>query len=152
MTIQMIYTQVPSYISTNWLIGDWPFNVNVNDDSLNRNNGTVISNLLTMRGGETVKISKSGINQKVEKCKCCNIVLRIPQKRNCFICRGQFSGWGFYMGEMGIWIVKPELDKMIVCCDPNSYIHNYKKYVPKRNVACSKQCAEGMTPRDQVRD
>ena len=32
---------VPSYVSTNGLVGWWPFNGNANDESGNGNNGTV---------------------------------------------------------------------------------------------------------------
>ena len=47
MTAQMIYSQVPSYVPTNGLIGYWPFNGNANDQSGNGNNGIVISGLLS---------------------------------------------------------------------------------------------------------
>jgi len=47
MTTQMIFSQVPSYVPTNGLVGYWPFNGNANDQSGNGNNGTVISGLLS---------------------------------------------------------------------------------------------------------
>ncbi|MFY8213369.1 MAG: LamG-like jellyroll fold domain-containing protein [Flavobacterium sp.] len=40
MTTQMIFSQVPSYVPTNGLVGYWPFNGNANDQSGNSNNGT----------------------------------------------------------------------------------------------------------------
>ena len=40
MTTQMIFSQVPSYIPSNGLVGYWPFNGNANDQSGNGNNGT----------------------------------------------------------------------------------------------------------------
>ena len=40
MTTQMIFSQVPSYVPTNGLVGYWPFNGNANDASGNGNNGT----------------------------------------------------------------------------------------------------------------
>jgi len=36
------FSQVPSYLPTNGLVGWWPFNGNANDESGNGNNGTVI--------------------------------------------------------------------------------------------------------------
>ena len=36
------FSQVPSYVPTNGLVGWWPFNGNANDESGNGNNGTVI--------------------------------------------------------------------------------------------------------------
>jgi len=36
------FAQVPAYVSTNGLIGFWPFNNNANDQSVNANNGTVM--------------------------------------------------------------------------------------------------------------
>ena len=47
MTTQMIFSQVPSYVPSNGLVGYWPFNGNANDDSLNGNNGTVNGATLT---------------------------------------------------------------------------------------------------------
>ena len=47
MTTQVIFSQVPSYVPTNGLVGYWPFNGNANDQSGNGNNGTVISGLLS---------------------------------------------------------------------------------------------------------
>lgn len=44
---QKIYSQVPSYIPTNGLVGYWPFSGNANDLSGNGNNGTVVSGLLS---------------------------------------------------------------------------------------------------------
>jgi hypothetical protein len=41
ITTQMIFSQVPSYVPTNGLVGYWPFNGNANDQSGNGNNGTV---------------------------------------------------------------------------------------------------------------
>jgi hypothetical protein len=41
MTTQMIFSQVPSYVPSNGLIGYWPFNGNANDQTPNSNNGTV---------------------------------------------------------------------------------------------------------------
>jgi hypothetical protein len=42
--------QVPNYVSTNGLVGWWPFNGNANDESLNGNNGnSIIGNYTTDR-------------------------------------------------------------------------------------------------------
>jgi hypothetical protein len=47
MTTQMIFSQVPSYVPTNGLVGYWPFNGNANDESGNGNNGTTNGTTLT---------------------------------------------------------------------------------------------------------
>lgn len=41
------YSQLPSYVPTNGLVGYWPFNGNANDESGNGNNGTVNGVTLT---------------------------------------------------------------------------------------------------------
>jgi len=41
------FSQVPSYVPTNGLVGYWPFNGNANDESGNGNNGTVNGATLT---------------------------------------------------------------------------------------------------------
>ena len=43
----MSFTQVPSYVPANGLLGWWPFNGNANDESGNGNNGTVSGATLT---------------------------------------------------------------------------------------------------------
>jgi hypothetical protein len=43
-----IFSQIPSYIPTNGLVGWWPFNGNANDESGNGNNGTVSGAVLTV--------------------------------------------------------------------------------------------------------
>ncbi|RAR74142.1 LamG-like jellyroll fold domain-containing protein [Flavobacterium aciduliphilum] len=45
---QMIFSQVPSYVPTNGLVGYWPFSGNANDQSGNGNNGTVNGATLTI--------------------------------------------------------------------------------------------------------
>ena len=41
------FSQVPSYVPTNGLVGWWPFNGNANDEGGNGNNGTVNGAALT---------------------------------------------------------------------------------------------------------
>jgi len=41
------YSQLPSYVPSNGLVGYWPFNGNANDESGNGNNGTVNGATLT---------------------------------------------------------------------------------------------------------
>lgn len=58
--------QVPSYVSTNGLVGWWPFTGNANDQSVNSNNGVLSGPTLTTdRFGNTTKCNK-GIDY------CCN--------------------------------------------------------------------------------
>lgn len=67
MTTQMIFSQVPSYVPTNGLVGYWPFNGNANDQSGNGNNGTVNgATLTTDRFGNTNSAySFDGTNSKI---------------------------------------------------------------------------------------
>ena len=50
------FAQVPNYISTNGLVGWWPFNGNANDESGNGNNGTV--------NGATLTNDRNGLSNK----------------------------------------------------------------------------------------
>jgi hypothetical protein len=52
----MLHAQVPNYLSTNGLVGWWPFNGNANDESGNGNNGTV--------NGPTLTTDRFGIANK----------------------------------------------------------------------------------------
>jgi hypothetical protein len=45
--MQIVHSQVPSYISSTGLVGYWPFNGNANDESGNNNNGTINGATLT---------------------------------------------------------------------------------------------------------
>ena len=47
LSVLNAYSQLPSYVPTNGLIGSWPFNGNANDESGNGNNGTVNGATLT---------------------------------------------------------------------------------------------------------
>ncbi len=64
MTTQMIFSQVPSYVPTNGLMGYWPFNGNANDQSGNGNNGTVNGATLTTDrfGNSNSAYSFDGVN------------------------------------------------------------------------------------------
>lgn len=46
-TSSVLFSQVPSYVPTNGLVGYWPFNGNANDESENGNNGVVNGATLT---------------------------------------------------------------------------------------------------------
>jgi len=50
------YSQLPSYVPTNGLVGYWPFNGNANDESGNGNNGTV--------NGATLTADRNGVANK----------------------------------------------------------------------------------------
>jgi hypothetical protein len=62
------FAQVPNYVSTNGLVGWWPFNGNANDESGNGNNGTVNGASLTSdRNGIANKAySFDGIDDYIE--------------------------------------------------------------------------------------
>ena len=61
------FSQVPSYVPSNGLVGWWPFNGNANDESGNGNNGTVNgATLTTDRNGLTnSSYSFSSDNQNI---------------------------------------------------------------------------------------
>ena len=55
--------QVPNYVSTNGLVGWWPFNGNANDESGNGNNGTVNGAALTSdRNGQSSSAYNFNVN------------------------------------------------------------------------------------------
>ena len=56
VTTLSAFTQVPSNVPTNGLVGYWPFNGNANDESGNGNNGTV--------NGATLTIDRNGLANK----------------------------------------------------------------------------------------
>jgi hypothetical protein len=62
------FSQVPSYVPINGLVGYWPFNGNANDESGNGNNGTVNgATLTTDRNGVANKAySFDGVNNRIE--------------------------------------------------------------------------------------
>jgi hypothetical protein len=66
MTAQIIYSQVPSYVPSNGLVGYWGFNGNANDQSGNGNNGTVNGATLTSDrfGNNNSAYSFDGSNTK----------------------------------------------------------------------------------------
>jgi hypothetical protein len=68
MTTQMIYSQVPSYVPTNGLVGYWPFNGNANDESGNGNNGTPNGVTLTTdrNGNANSAYSFDGISNYIQ--------------------------------------------------------------------------------------
>ena len=56
VTTLTAFSQVPSYVPTNGLVGYWPFNGNANDISGNGNNGTV--------NGATLTSDRNGVANK----------------------------------------------------------------------------------------
>ena len=56
VTTLTAFSQVPSYVPTNGLVGYWPFNGNANDESGNGNNGTV--------NGATLTSDRNGVANK----------------------------------------------------------------------------------------
>jgi hypothetical protein len=64
MTTQMIFSQVPSYVPSNGLMGYWGFNGNANDQSGNGYNGTVNGATLTTDrfGNNNSAYSFDGVN------------------------------------------------------------------------------------------
>ncbi len=62
-----VFSQVPSYVPSNGLVGWWPFNGNANDESGNGNNGTVNGAILTTdRNGVANKaFSFDGISNEI---------------------------------------------------------------------------------------
>ena len=68
MTTQMIFSQVPSYVPTNGLVGYWGFNGNANDQSGNGNNGTVNGATLTTDrfGNANSAYSFDGLNDYID--------------------------------------------------------------------------------------
>jgi hypothetical protein len=59
------FSQVPSYVPTNGLVGWWPFNGNANDESGNGNNGTVNGATLTNDRNGNVNSAYSFNNSEI---------------------------------------------------------------------------------------
>ena len=56
LSVLNAYSQLPSYVPSNGLVGYWPFNGNANDESGNGNNGTV--------NGATLTADRNGLANK----------------------------------------------------------------------------------------
>jgi hypothetical protein len=66
-TTQMIYSQLPSYVPSNGLVGYWPFNGNANDQTPSGYNGTVNGATLTTDrfGNNNSAYNFDGINDYI---------------------------------------------------------------------------------------
>ncbi len=66
--VTSIYAQVPNYVSTDNLVGWWPFSGNANDESGNGNNGTVNGAILTLdrNGVVDAAYSFNGLSDFIE--------------------------------------------------------------------------------------
>lgn len=131
--ITCIFSQIPTYVPTNGLVGWWPFNGNANDESGNSHHGTVNGAILTADrfGNPNSAYSFNGINTEI----------RVPNSTSLNLI-GDFS--------ISIWYksVNPptnnnshtliaKRDDNLSCCSPNvpwdfqiNYqqdIANYKK-------------------------
>lgn len=96
LTTQMIFSQVPSYVPTNGLVGYWGFNGNANDQSGNSNNGTVNGATLTTDrfGNSNGAYSFDGVNDYIlvnNNASLCPIVYSISAwvKPNGYYINGQ---------------------------------------------------------------
>lgn len=71
------FSQVPSYVPTDSLIGWWPFNGNANDESGNGNNGTVNGAIITIDrfGNANKSFSFNNANNWIEIPNSPNITL-----------------------------------------------------------------------------
>ena len=67
LSFSSFFSQVPSYVPTNGLVGWWPFNGNANDESGNGNNGTVNGATLTTDrfGNSNGAFSFNGVNSYI---------------------------------------------------------------------------------------
>ena len=92
-------------------------------------------------GSYRPELSTSGTNINGERCKKCNIILRTPKNRACYICNRNFSGWGFVKKDYGITSEHEELQSP---CFPISGIHNYKGWAIKKTACCSRKCATNL--------
>jgi hypothetical protein len=62
------FSQIPSYVPANGLVGWWPFNGDANDESGNGNHGTVNGAILTQDrfGNSNMAYSFDGVSQNIE--------------------------------------------------------------------------------------
>ncbi len=86
MTTQMIFSQVPSYVPTNGLVGYWPFNGNANDQSVNGLNGII--------NGPTLTTDRFGNINSAYSFENANQYITLPSPQaNTFVNAMSFSLW-----------------------------------------------------------
>jgi hypothetical protein len=86
------FAQVPNYVSTNGLVGWWPFNGNANDESGNGNNGTV--------NGATLTSDRNGVSNKAYFFDGINNRIQILLN-NALINNTTISAWYFSSNTTG---------------------------------------------------
>ncbi len=85
------YSQLPSYIPSNGLVGYWPFNGNANDESGNGNNGTV--------NGATLTANRNGVANKAYNLNGTsnyinlNITITSPFSVSIWVCVNNFKSY-----------------------------------------------------------
>jgi hypothetical protein len=85
------FSQIPTYVPSNGLVGWWPFNGNANDESGNGNNGTVNGASLTVDrfGAADKAYSFDGVNDNIS-----TVVQSLPQSN----LSRSISFWSKYTG------------------------------------------------------
>ena len=96
MTTQMIFSQVPSYVPSNGLVGYWPFNGNANDLSGNNNNGNV--------NGATPTTDRFGNSNSAYNFDGVNDYIEVQNSQNLNSQTWTISAWinvnGYYFGNV----------------------------------------------------
>jgi hypothetical protein len=86
MTAQIIYSQTPSYVPTNGLVGYWPFNGNANDQSVNGLNG--------INNGATLTTDRFGNTDSAYSFLNGNQYITLPSPQaNTFVNAMSYSLW-----------------------------------------------------------
>ena len=86
VTTLTAFSQVPSYVPTNGLVGYWPFNGNANDESGNGNNGTV--------NGATLTTDRNGVDNKAYSFNGTSNKIEVPDANSLDLTNAAtISGW-----------------------------------------------------------
>ncbi len=133
---------VPNYVSTNGLVGWWPFNGNANDESGNGNNGTVSGSILTTDrlGNTNSAYSFNGTNNKITVADA--ISLEVTSTAT-FSLWTQINQINFDNGNSNDYDARL-IDKSTPGLN-NGYLIDYNHRITSSNPSYSNQCTTGST-------
>ncbi len=89
--------------------------------------------------------------EEVERCNECNKELPVPpSNRTCYMCNGDFSGWGFvkYSESSGTIFLDSEVQEFPIIgggCMESFAVHNNKRFNMFDDACCSRKCAVLLT-------
>jgi hypothetical protein len=115
LTTQTLFAQVPSYVSSNGLVGYWPFNGNANDTNINAYNGIV--------SGATLTTDRFGNDNSAYNFDGTNNYITLPSAVNQQITSSYTVSLWFNSQTNALQFDGYEI---IGDRDVNSYVHRYR--------------------------